>query len=130
MRFAKAEASESNANIAPLLDVVLLLLIFFMVTTSFAERQIPLDLPDSESGASQASEPLVVSIDAQGVFSVERDAISLEDLGSLFRTASRENRPLELRADEATRHGVVVQILDLAKQADLDQIGIAVQPGK
>lgn len=128
MRFAKPAAAETSTNIAPLLDVVLLLLIFFMVTTSFAKRQIPLELPPASSAAAPESDPVVVSIDAEGVVRIDESEISEADLVDRLGQLARERGDLEIRADQATRHGAVVRVLDIAKQVELDRVGIAVEP--
>lgn len=130
MRFAKPVAPETSGNIAPLLDVVLLLLIFFMVTTSFSNQQIRLDLPQTESGAVQPAEFVVVSIDEQGVYSVDDERVDDGALGALLQTLARQERNLEIRADAATRHEYVVRILDLARTVNLGQVGIAVEAGR
>jgi biopolymer transport protein ExbD len=128
MQFAKPVVAETPTTIAPLLDVVLLLLIFFMVTTSFAERQIPLELPSAESGAQLPSEPLVVNVDPEGRYSVQEETLDEEALAERFRTLALEEGQLEVRADTTATHGAVVRLLDLAKQSRLERVGIAVSP--
>ena len=126
MQFSKPTAAETQTNIAPLLDVVLLLLIFFMVTTSFADRQIPLDLPSAQSGSPQATEAAVVAIDAKGTLMLDGEPISEAELTSLLETLALQERDLEIRADTAARHGYVVRVLDLAKRVGLTRVGIVV----
>jgi biopolymer transport protein ExbD len=128
VQFNKPIVAETPTTIAPLLDVVLLLLIFFMVTTSFAERQIPLELPSAESGSQLPSEPLIVNVDAEGRYSVEEEILTDEALAARFQALAREEGQLEIRADTTARHGAVVRLLDLAKQSRLGRVGIAVAP--
>lgn len=129
MRFTRPKTDEANGNIAPLLDVVLLLLIFFMVTTSFADRQLPLDLPKANSGASSDAESTVVTIDVEGTYSLDGKALSEPELTTLLETLALQERNLEIRADSAARHGHVVRLLDLAKRVDLTRVGIVVDQG-
>ncbi len=126
MKFASKVVPDTSPNIAPLLDVVLLLLIFFMVTTSFAAHQIPLDLPDADAPALQDSEATVVTIDANGIYSVDDQVLSEVELAARLEAVAAAEQPLEIRADAATPHGDVVRVLDLANQLDLTQIGIRV----
>jgi biopolymer transport protein ExbD len=126
VQFARPHGDETNTNIAPLLDVVLLLLIFFMVTTSFADRQLPLDLPSSESGGAAEADSIVVAIDEEGNYSVDNEPLSETELTALLTTIALQERNLEIRADTAARHGYVVRVLDLAKQLDLTRVGITV----
>ena len=130
MRFSTHVDHETNANIAPLLDVVLLLLIFFMVTTSFAEKQIALDLPQAETGTRTNDEFLVLSIDRDGVYSTSEGTLDLEQLGDLLKDLARKDQNLEVRADAATRHRDVVRVLDLARRFNLLHVGIAVDTAK
>jgi len=126
VQFSRTAAAETQTNIAPLLDVVLLLLIFFMVTTSFADRQIALDLPSAQSGSPQATEAVVVAIDAKGILMLDGEPISEEELTSLLETLALQERDLEIRADTAVQHGYVVRVLDLAKRVGLIRVGIVV----
>lgn len=127
MKFARKDAPDTNPNIAPLLDVVLLLLIFFMVTTSFAAHQIPLDLPNADAPTLQDKEATVVTINANGIYSVDDQVLSESELATRLESVAATERPLEIRADAATPHGNVVRVLDLANQLDLTQIGIRVE---
>ena len=126
MRFAETSDFETPANIAPLLDVVLLLLIFFMVTTSFAEQQIELDLPRAETGAAGTDEAVVLSVQPGGAYSVDNKMLDPQALSDLLRTIALQERNLEIRADAATRHEYVVKILDLARRMNVRRVGIAV----
>lgn len=126
MKFAPKAIADTSPNIAPLLDVVLLLLIFFMVTTSFAAHQIPLDLPDAEASSVQASEAIVITIDSKGTYAIEDQVLSQTELAERLQSFTTADMPLEIRADAATPHGDVVRVLDLANQYGLTQIGIRV----
>jgi biopolymer transport protein ExbD len=121
--------SEPGIGIAPLLDIVFLLLVFFMVTTSFTTAELPLDLADSESATTSQDpiEPLVVEISAEGVPHVDGEALASDALASVIaeRAASGEAR-LVVRADEATPHGAVVGVLDVARREGLTDVAIAV----
>ena len=129
MRLDAPVESEPSLGVAPLLDIVFLLLVFFMVTTSFATAELPLDLAEAESPASSPDplEPLMVEISADGVAHVEGlqvDEVGLaEAIGA--RALAGETR-IVVRADEATPHGAVVGVLDLARSGGLSDVSIAV----
>ncbi len=127
MEFARRARSESNLGLAPLLDVVLLLLIFFVVTTSFSESRIALDLPEAETASVGDARRLVVSLSADGVVTLD-GAIEVSDdvLDARFAEASREDVELELRADRQAEHGAFVELLDRARRAGIHRIGVAV----
>lgn len=130
MKFRRTTRNEQGTALAPLLDVVLLLLIFFVVTSSFAERQIPLDLPSAEAGETAPNEALVVNVDASGGIVVRDETPDDATLRALFDEAKRDDAAVELRADRETRHADVMRILDLATQVGVERLGIAVGQGE
>lgn len=130
MNFGRRARRDNTTPLAPLLDVVLLLLIFFVVTTSFAENQLPLELPGAEAGTPGDEDVLVVEIDAAGSITIEGDVVDEGALLEGFTEARAASRPVELRADRASEHGVVVRVLDLANEVGIESVGIAVSSGR
>ncbi len=126
MKFARRQETTSGAPLAPLLDVVFLLLIFFVVTTSFAESHLPLDLPEASSGRPGEESALRIEIDAEGGIVLEGEPTTLEALGLRLEEAHAEKRPVEIRADRTSEHGRFVAVLDLARRIGIEAIGIAV----
>ena len=126
MKFARRQDTTSGTPLAPLLDVVFLLLIFFVVTTSFAESHLPLDLPEASSGKPGEASALRIEIDGDGGIVVEAKSVSLDDLGLRLEEAHADKRPVEIRADRTSEHGRFVSVLDLARQIGIEAIGIAV----
>lgn len=129
MRFARRRTEASGTPLAPLLDVVLLLLIFFVVTSSFSNQSLELTLPSAESGQPQTRQGLVVAIDAEGGLSVDAKPTAREGLRALLLEAKAAERPIELRADRATAHEHVVAVLDLAQASGVEDLSIAVSGG-
>jgi len=122
--------SEPSIGVAPLLDIVFLLLVFFMVTTSFTTAELPLNLATAESAAHEPDprEPLVVEISAAGAYHVRGAALEHEALAAaLAREAAAGGTRVLVRADEATAHGRVVTVLDLARTEGLTDVAIAVE---
>lgn len=129
MRFSRPRIESSGSPLGPLLDVVLLLLIFFVVTSSFSNRSLELSLPSAESGRPQTQQGIVVAIDAAGGISVDSQPILLESLRSVLVEAKAADQPIELRADRATAHEHVVAVLDLAQASGVEDLSIAVAGG-
>lgn len=125
MRFAKPSAEAPGPNIAPLLDVVLLLLIFFVVTSSFAEREIALELPDAEASEQPIERQLVVNVMADGRIVVDDEEIAPEQLDARLARTAEEHGSLEIRADASARHADVVGVLDRARRVGVLRVGIA-----
>lgn len=130
-----------DVNLTPLIDVVFLLLIFFMVTTTFDRHaRLKVSLPESSAKASQQqAEPLVLSIDAKGnYFLNDRQLINrqLDTLKqALQKTIGKDKKDykdvaLVLRADANTPHQSVVRAMDAASQLGLTRLSIATVEGK
>lgn len=120
-------------NLAPLIDVVFILLIFFMVTTTFKEdSRLRLNLPEAngEPPAAAEVERVEVTIDAGGRTFVG-DAAVLNDtpealrVGMLTAIGERRDLPVLIKADAATPHQAVIRVLDVASQLGLRQIAFA-----
>ena len=123
---------ELELNITPLIDVVFLLLIFFMVSTTFTrETQIKIVLPEAEAEARQsAANELELVIDAGGNYFIGEQALPNTSLAQLRLSlgeaaAGREDRPLIIRADAGTPHQAVMKALDAAGQLGLSRITFA-----
>lgn len=129
MRFSRSRSEGAGTPLAPLLDVVLLLLIFFVVTSSFATPTLELDLPPADASSSPDANALVVELDAAGAVAVDGARVDLAALASALERARRDERPIELRADRRTAHEHVVAVLDRARSVGVVGISIAVSGG-
>ncbi len=132
MQFPREEAEEGGLGITPLVDVVLLLLIFFLVTTSFTEPRMALELPEAASGEASTEQPiLTVTLGEDGSLRLGDEEVDLSGLATrLAELEVPEEEELELRAGDQVAHGRVVEVLDLARQAGIGRIGISVrEPG-
>ena len=122
-----------DINLTPLIDVVFLLLIFFMVSTTFDRHaNLKVELPEASAKKEQQQqqEPLVLSIDANGNYFInDRQVINtqLDTLKSALQKSlgDRKDVPLVLRADARTPHQSVVRAMDAASQLGLTRLSIA-----
>ena len=129
-----------EVNLTPLIDVVFLLLIFFMVTTTFDKHaRLKVSLPESSANTTQQqSEPLVLSIDAKGNYFLNERQLVNQQLDTLKqalnKVISQDNKDfkdvaLVLRADANTPHQSVVRAMDAASQLGLSKLSIATVEG-
>lgn len=124
MKFKRQTKEEDSINLTPLIDVVFLLLIFFMVSTTFTkETHLKVDLPEAvgEPGIKQ-SEPMEILINAQGEYSLNGKPLVNNQLktlkkGLLQLADGKLDRPLIITADAKTPHQAVVTAMDAAGQA-------------
>lgn len=118
-----------DINVIPLIDVLLVLLIFFMASASFvASGGIDVRLPQAGSESTIAQEAkLSVNVTADGRIVVDGRELSSSELVAKFResVAQGPHPRLIVRADTKAEHGVVVRVLDDAKLAGIDDIAIA-----
>ncbi len=121
-----------EVNLTPLIDVVFLLLIFFMVSSTFDRHaKLKVQLPQAEAQMQQAQDnPVVLSIDASGKYYIDdRQVINeqLETLKDALRqtVGERTDVTLLLRADGRTPHQSVVRAMDAASQLGLTKLSIA-----
>ena len=131
MQFRRPTKTSVAINIAPLVDVIFLLVIFFAVSTTFLETAgLKLDLPKSTSTAPQEPKDLSVFLGADGGLSFEGETLSPEELTGRLSSAldARESKRVVLRADAGSRHGDVVELMDLIRGAGADALTVAAQP--
>jgi biopolymer transport protein TolR len=122
------ESSEiAEINIIPLVDVMLVLLIIFMVTAPLSIGGIKVDLPLSKSKGAQIDEDrIVLSINAQGQFYIEKLQIPEATLEEKFKAIYqyRQKKELFIRADQKVSYGKVVYAMSAAKMAGVNKLGM------
>ncbi|AJE14849.1 MULTISPECIES: ExbD/TolR family protein [Stutzerimonas] len=123
MKFRRKPRENVDIGLAPLIDVVFILLLFFVVTTTFTrETQLKVDLPEAASGTPpQQTEvkQLEVVIDIEGNYSLNGKALLKSDLDALMAALSKESGgdnslPLIISADGKTPHQAVITAMDAA----------------
>ncbi|MGE0082564.1 MAG: ExbD/TolR family protein [Thiohalomonadaceae bacterium] len=132
MRLQRRRADEPEINLTSLIDVVFLLLIFFMVATTFErETQLNVELPEASGEAMQAEGRILeITIDAQGRYYVNQQEVVNTQLDTLMRAmqgaAGDQAQPkVILSADRKTPHEAVVRAMDAAGQLGYVHITIA-----
>jgi biopolymer transport protein ExbD len=115
-------------NITSLIDVLFLLLIFFMVSSTFIEKPgMDLELPESETSTMKEVKDLVLQITPDGGMTLNSEEVTLEVLEEKLRDEHELNTTasLILKADKEVRHGVIVRVMDAAKLVGIPRIIIA-----
>jgi biopolymer transport protein ExbD len=132
MNLQPSDSDEPEVNLTPLIDVVFLLLIFFMVSTTFEHQsRIQIELPEATAEATKPDdESLEIIIDAQGRFFLGEQQVVNTELKTLKGAISkvvggREGLPVIIRADAKTPHQAVITALDATSQLGLTRISLA-----
>ena len=132
MQFRRARKDDAHIDITPLVDMVFLLLIFFMLSTTFiVSPGIKVNLPQSSAEkVTQEKEEVQVVITEDNRIFVERVAVDVGELAQRFAGAARKDpRTLVIiKADAKALHGTVVEVMDIAKESGLNRLAIATQP--
>lgn len=132
MKFPHQNKKSASFNLTPLIDVVFLLLIFFMLTTTFVnlENRIKIDLPTGDFAAAEPSENIIVTITENNTIYLNGKLI--DPLKLTESVAAEIKDELEkiviLEADKNVLHGKVIRIMDLLKKGGAERIAIATQP--
>lgn len=125
---------EPEINLVPLIDVILVLIIFFVVTATFDARSVlKLELPRATGEASESNNALTVLVNADGRYFVDDREVLRDDLESLKATIGEvagndRDRPVLLRADARTPYQAVVTVYDALGQLGFRRIMSATAP--
>jgi len=126
----KEESSGVFAVMAPMADVVFLLLIFFMLTSAFVlEPGIDINLPRAVTAEDQIRQKHVLTITRDRTLLLDQDVVSFSTLKRILEDtfAGEKARLLIIRADKNVPHGLVVRALDISRQAGVKQLAIATE---
>lgn len=128
-----ADSQEDVINASPLIDILFILIIFFLVTASFSqeERDISVNLPETDTTLSSAARVLVVNVREDGSTYLGDKLITLQSLEAALLEAVRTNpdQKVLIRGDREALHGHVAGALAIAKRAGIREanIGYAIQ---
>lgn len=134
MKFKRQVDQNVSVDLTPMIDVVFLLLIFFMVSTTFTkESHLEIDLPQSSAEpAKPAIDEIEVVINAAGEYSVNDRSLVNNQEDTLKRAVEKlsegkNNIPFIITADSKTQHEYVVRVMDVAGQLGFVQLSITTQ---
>jgi biopolymer transport protein TolR len=126
-----SRAVMSEINVTPLVDVMLVLLIMFMVTTPLMQQGVQVDLPKTSStGMALSEDPMLLQIENNQRITIAKNPIALDQLRpklvAIFKT--RKNKQLFIQADRRVDYGLVAEVMAEAKAAGIDQLGLVTMP--
>ncbi len=134
MQFYTRKRRPPTINIVSLIDILCILLIFFIVTTTFKkdEPEVQIDLPRSTQAqeAERADEPFVIFVSKEGKIFIRNEEISLANLPARLKQmrSSQPELGFVMRADEGVPLGLFVGVLDASKEAGIDNLGLTTDP--
>lgn len=122
------EDEESSVDITPMLDVVFIMLIFFIVTATFVkEAGIDVDKPSAATAIVQEKAAILVAIDQNDNVWINRRQVDLRSVRSIVERLHAENPKgtLVIQADKESRNDTLVQVMDAARRAGIYDIALA-----
>ena len=134
MKFPHLNKKSARFDLTPLIDVVFLLLIFFMLTTTFVnlENRVEVNLPSGDFAAAEPSQNIIVSITENNTIYFNGKLIDPLKLSESV-AAEIKGEPekiVVLEADQNVLHGKVIRVMDLLKKGGAEKIAIATQPAE
>ena len=135
MKFHTRKRRTPVINIIPLIDILVILLIFFVTTSTFkkTQPQLQINLPDSQTATAAAAaktEPIVLAVKTADQITLDNKPVKLDALATALQSARQQapDRAVALQADTTAPFGVVVKVLDALKSAGVKNIPAFTQP--
>lgn len=125
MQFRVKKKKKVLINVTSLIDVLFLLLIFFMVSSTFLEQPgIKLELPHAKSAVVTEQKDFTLYVDKEGKLFLNADEVNVENLLVKLKEVVPDmiDGALVLKADQEVTHGIIVKIMDLAKQSGVRKL--------
>ena len=124
------EEEDASIDMTPMLDIVFIMLIFFIVTTSFVkEAGIQVNKPEANQATKEPSANIFIAIRDNGEVWMDKRQVDVERVGANLERMLAE-QPTDLvviQADKEAQHGRVVEVMDQVKEAGIDKISIAAE---
>jgi biopolymer transport protein ExbD len=131
-RKIRVEEEEAAIDMTPMLDIVFIMLIFFIVTTVFVkEAGIDVNKPGASEAVMPKNANIFIAITDKGAVWMDKREIDIDSVrANLERLlAEQPSDVLIIQADENAEHGIVMQVMDQIKAAGIDRISIASEGG-
>ena len=128
--FVLEEEEESEVNLTPMLDVVFIMLIFFIVTASFVkEAGIDVNRPDAATSERKEQGNILVAISADNQIWIDRRQVDPRALRANIERmhAENPNGAVIIQADEESKNKLLVQVMDAARLAGVTNVSIAAE---
>ena len=133
MQLSNGQPRRVTLDLTPLIDVVLMLVIFFMLTTTFVlSPGVQVDLPQGSSLQKPRESDAIITVTKDDAVYFQDAQVSLETLQAVLQRAYKQQPRLRvvIKADTQVQHGRVVQVMDMAKLVGIERLAIATAPKK
>ncbi|MFG6159698.1 ExbD/TolR family protein [Halomonas sp. 1390] len=125
-RLSADSGETSEVNLTPMLDVVFIMLIFFIVTTSFVkESGVEIERPASSAATPRPEAQVMVALTAEGAVWVDGAPVDAHRVGEAVVPLVSEQGGVVIQADRASTTGLLVEVMDRLREAGIEQIAVA-----
>jgi biopolymer transport protein ExbD len=132
MQFEGRRRTSQVPNLTPLIDIVFLLLVFFMLTSHFIrDEALAIDLPEADSAALiEQQKPIEIIITSQGKIILDNHELTLKQLENTLRSrlSQQKDKVVQIRGDQQAQLGIAIDVFDAARNAGASGIDIITQP--
>lgn len=133
MQFRQKPREELELNLIPLIDVIFMLLIFFMLTTTFVhDRTLNVTLPVSSQGTEKRApvKDHVIEIAQDGRIAIDGKILGADEILPVLKGIAADQQPVVVWADADVVNQKVITVLDLARKAGITKVGLGTTPVK
>jgi len=131
-KFYKSYNRDPQINILPMIDIIFVILSFFIVSSLYLVKleSIPLNLPNAETSKNELSDPMIVSLDVEGNIYINKNISTRESFeNDISKLVANEDKKLILiRADKDIKYGEVVYVLDIIRKFKNLKIAVSTEP--
>lgn len=125
-RHMKLEHGLRQIDIAPLIDIIFQLLIFFMLTSSFVmQPSIKINLPKAVTSEAARMQRIEIVLSSENVIYFNGKVVTAKELQAILKQAGQRNQSILIKADKRASLGRVVEVWDMARDSGIAQINIA-----
>lgn len=113
-----------EVELTPLIDILFILIIFFVLTTSFVKNQLSIELPYG-GGTQITGSPVVISVNSAGQFSFDGQEIERTRVPSMAEEAYLKGKDLLIAGDRTAPYGIIATLLDDLREKGIDRVSLA-----
>ncbi|MGM0521367.1 MAG: ExbD/TolR family protein [Pseudomonadota bacterium] len=130
-RSMESTAESTEVNLTPMLDVVFIMLIFFIVTTSFIkESGVEIERPESSAASPRPDAQVLVAVTPEGAVWVDGRPVDLHRVGQTVADIVTGEGSVVIQADRNATTGVLIEVMDRLQSAGVDQVAVAASRGE
>ena len=121
-----------DINLVPLIDVLLVVLFFYMIISPMMSRGLDVNLPKSEASTTKPDERVVLTVTRSQELFLEKERVDVSRLKGILENIRKQKPQVNvyLRADRDAPYGAVVQVMDIVKRSGIDRLGMVTEPAR